>query len=603
MFNNLKIGQRLIVLIALQAFILLFVGIISVYGLRSGTTATVLLNDTVATSVGFNNVIEPLRGKLNETMNNYEVGQINWNEAQNRVNKIESEFNSSWQVLNSSVVGSEQEFIAAVIKPHLADVNAGFKRLNDIFIAGDSQELLYFAKEKLPFLIAPFVSTVQASIAEQNQVSKNVLYDSQIRENSILVITVVSFIAGILVSIVLSIIIYQSIANPISAISSTVNQVAEGNLSVRTNLDGGDELSILGKTLDSLLQDKMSLLALSEKENKLLNDSIINLLKAVSRLSQRDLTINVPVTEDVTGPLADAINKLTKDTSDVLSKVTIVAEQVGEASVNVDSKANIVKSVALTQQQDLESTADELSKASEQLNHIVGEANQCNQIAVKAGKATEVASKTVMNTLDGMNNIRETINEAGKRIKRLGERSQEIGTVVDLIKDVAERTHVLALNSSVQAAAAGEAGRGFAIIAEEVRRLAENAKQATADISSLVKNIQIETNDTMITMEKTIGYVVDGSKLAESAGSQMSETRDITDELVKSVQEIAINTKQQANISNQLRDRAEALNQSTKNTNRELDEQLSQTRSLTDFCQQLISSVKIFKLPGKAVQA
>jgi methyl-accepting chemotaxis protein len=154
----------------------------------------------------------------------------------------------------------------------------------------------------------------------------------------------------------------------------------------------------------------------------------------------------------------------------------------------------------------------------------------------------------------------------------------------------------------VQAAAAGEAGRGFAVIADEVQRLAENAKRATGEISSLVKNIQIETNDTMSTMEKTIGYVVEGSRLAESAGQQMHETQEITSTLVAAVREIAANTERQAEISIQLRERAQVINQGAQDTTRELDEQLVQTRSLTDFCKQLISSVKIFKLPDSSTQ-
>ncbi|HEX7027888.1 MAG TPA: methyl-accepting chemotaxis protein, partial [Gammaproteobacteria bacterium] len=387
------------------------------------------------------------------------------------------------------------------------------------------------------------------------------------------------------------------------AISNTVHQVSHGDISVRTELEGTDELATLGRTLDNLLSDKMATLDQSEKENKILNNSIISLLRAVSLLSQRDLTINLPVTEDVTGPLADAINKLTRDTSTVLANVTAVAEHVEAASEQVDSKANFVKNVAMTQQQDLARTAQELAQASIELNNIVAAAKQCNQIAEQAGKSTQTAAETVTNTLQGMNTIRETINEAGKRIKRLGERSQEINTVVDLIKDIAERTHVLALNSSVQAAAAGEAGRGFAVIADEVQRLAENAKRATGEISSLVKNIQIETNDTMTTMERTIGYVVDGSKLAESAGRQMNETQQITSALVAAVKEIAANTERQADISSQLRERAQIINQSTHDTARQLDEQLVQTKSLTDFCKQLISSVKIFKLPASLPQA
>lgn len=602
MFSNLKIGQRLIVLISLQAIILLFVGIISIYGLRSGTESTQELDKAVATSTRLNYVIEPIRADLVDTARNLYNGTLTWEEAAANLAFIEEDFEQNWNGFIDSLPPTELDFINDVLTPHLNDVRAAVTELKSIISARDQIELESLVLDRLEAAIIPFVSSAQASVAEQDLMSKNILFESQQREKSVFVITIVAFLMGIFVSSMIGILIFQSIASPIRTISETVRQVSAGDITARTRLDGSDELAGLGRTLDDLLEDKMTSLDRSEKENIILNNSIINLLKAVSLLSQRDLTIHLPVTEDVTGPLADAINKLTRDMSTVLAKVTAVSEQVESASEQVDSKANFVKRVAMTQQQDLAKTAQELAQASIELNNIVAAAKECNQIAERAGDSTHVAADTVTSTLKGMNTIRETINEAGKRIKRLGERSQEINTVVDLIKDIAERTHVLALNSSVQAAAAGDAGRGFAVIADEVQRLAENAKRATGEISSLVKNIQIETNDTMTTMEKTIGYVVDGSKLAESAGRQMNETEQITVALVEAVREIAANTERQAEISSQLRERAQVINQSTHDTARELDEQLAQTKSLTEFCKQLISSVKIFKLPASIVQ-
>ncbi|HEX5057399.1 MAG TPA: methyl-accepting chemotaxis protein [Gammaproteobacteria bacterium] len=598
MFGNLKIGQRIISLIVIQAIILLFVGLISIYGLRSGTESTLELDKAVNASARLSYVVEPIRTDFLELVRDLSEGKLGWQDAATKLSLVESDFEDNWNIFIDSLSAADLEFTDEVLTPYRADIKQVVARLQAIIDGQDGAALENFASNEAKPATMMFVSNVQASIAEQDLRSNNILVESQRREKSILIITIVAFIAGIFVSSVLGILIYQSIAAPIGVISETVRKVSNGDISARAGLEGNDELSSLGRTLDELLRDKMATLDQSARENRILNDSIINLLRAVSLLSQRDLTINLPVTEDVTGPLADAINKLTRDTSAVLTKVTHVAERVGLASEQVDSKANFVKNVAMTQQQDLAKTAQELAQASVELNNIVAVANNCNQIAGRADKSTQTATATVTDTLRGMNTIRETINEAGKRIKRLGERSQEIGTVVDLIKDVAERTHVLALNSSVQAAAAGEAGRGFAVIAEEVQRLAENAKRATGEISSLVKNIQIETNDTMTTMEKTIGYVVEGSKLAESAGQQMQETQQITGMLVAAVREIAANTEKQAWISNQLRERAQVINQSTQDTARELDEQLDQTRSLTDFCKQLISSVKIFKLPA-----
>lgn len=603
MFSKLKIGQRLISLIVIQAIVLLFVGIISVYGLRTSTESTKELDKAVITSTKLSYIIEPIRSDFMGTVKDLYAGMINWHAAGQKLEFARTEFDNSWNDFVNSLAPVELEFVNNALTPYLTDVKYAMNRLDNIVVNRDRSALERFAQSEMRVAVIPFISNVQASVAEQDLVSKNILLESQQREKSILIITIVAFLGGMFVSSVLGVLIYQSISVPISSIADTVRKVAEGDITARTGIRGTDELSALGNTLDALLDDKMATLDHSEKENKVLNDAIINLLRAVSRLSQRDLTINLPVTEDVTGPLADAINKLTKDTSTVLAKVTEVAERVEAASIQVDSKANIVKNVAMTQQHDLSMTAEELANASAELNAIVAAANECNQIAERADKTTYTASDTVSNTLKGMTTIRETINEAGKRIKRLGERSQEISTVVDLIKDIAERTHVLALNSSVQAAAAGEAGRGFAVIADEVQRLAENAKRATGEISSLVKNIQIETNDTMSTMERTIGYVVEGSKLAESAGQHMHQTRDITSSLVAAVKGIAESTQRQAEISSQLRERAQIINRGTEDTARELDEQLMQTKNLADFCKQLISSVKIFKLPEAPAQA
>lgn len=603
MFSKLKISQRLIGLIVVQAIVLLFVGIISIYGLRVSTESTLLLDKAVITSTKLSYILDPVRSDFIDTVKDLDNGAINWGKAEKQLEYARTDFEQNWGEFLNSLDDSELSFVDSVMTPYLDDVRNAMDKFSQIAIAEDVAGLNQFSRYELRQAVLPFISNVQASVAEQDFLSKNILLDSRVRERSIFIITVIAFIAGIAVSSILGGLIFQSIAAPIRRISETVQKVSEGDITARTNIEGTDELAHLGGTLDDLLIDKVTSLNRSEEENRVLNDSIINLLRAVSRLSQRDLTINLPVTEDVTGPLADAINKLTRDTSTVLAKVTDVAEQVEAASEEVDNKANIVKSVAMNQQHDLAETAEALAQASLELNAIVTAADECNKIAERAGESTLLANNTVADTLKGMNTIRETINEAGKRIKRLGERSQEISTVVDLIKDIAERTHVLALNSSVQAAAAGEAGRGFAVIADEVQRLAENAKRATSEISSLVKNIQIETNDTMSTMERTIGYVVEGSKLAESAGEQMHETQDITSTLVSAVREISENTERQAEISNQLRERAQVINQSTHDTTRELDEQLSQTRSLTDFCKELISSVKIFKLPSTRAEA
>ena len=170
---------------------------------------------------------------------------------------------------------------------------------------------------------------------------------------------------------------------------------------------------------------------------------------------------------------------------------------------------------------------------------------------------------------------------------------------MDIINTIAERTHVLALNAGMQAAAAGEAGRGFAVVADEVQRLAESSRDATAQIASLVKNIQVDTNDTIVTMDRTISQVVEGSRMAETAGRQMVASQQTTASLVSAVGQIAASSEQQARISSELRNRASGILEQTQATSRELVEQLTQTKNLVQYARMLVHSVRVFKLPAE----
>jgi methyl-accepting chemotaxis protein len=390
---------------------------------------------------------------------------------------------------------------------------------------------------------------------------------------------------------------FGRIAAPIGHLEATVTKVAEGDFTARAEIKTGDELETLSNAFNGLLDDRLTALAKAEKVNEQLNNSIIELLKASFQLSQRDLTVQVPVTEDVTGPLADAINQMATETSKVLLNVRRITDEVEAASNQVKEQGDNVSRVAEAEREIVDTTMAELSAAAEAMNKIAEVAQSCNEIASQATRSTQTALTTVTSTVDGMSEIREAIHETEKRIKRLGERAQEISSIVDIINNIAERTHVLALNASMQAAAAGDAGRGFSVVADEVQRLAESSRNATSQISALVKNIQVETNDTIATMDKTIGQVVEGSRLAERAGEQMKDTQNTTANLVQVVEQIAMASRQQAQISNDLRERASTIQETTQETGRQLEEQTEHTIRLVDYSKQLIESVRVFKLP------
>ena len=335
----------------------------------------------------------------------------------------------------------------------------------------------------------------------------------------------------------------------------------------------------------------------AEEENDRLNNSVIAVLQAVNQLSERDLTVKAPVTEDVMGAVSDSINQLAGETARVLHGVTGIADQVAQVSTNVKQQADNVAQTAEKERQNVDQMMHSLQTAVQTMDRVAEMAERSNQSAEQATQVTNNALNTVNDTVRGMESIRATIAETEKRIKRLGERSQEISGIVNLINTISERTHVLALNASMQAAVAGEAGRGFSVVAEEVQRLAESSRNATQQIATLVGNIQQETNETINTVNRTIGQVVEGSEQAQAAGEQMRLTQEITTQLVSQVQGIAQASAQQKDMSQQLLQAVRQIGDSTQQTAQQIEAQNREAETLQQAALQLVESVNVFKLP------
>jgi len=255
-----------------------------------------------------------------------------------------------------------------------------------------------------------------------------------------------------------------------------------------------------------------------------------------------------------------------------------------------------INKLAMKEQERAIETAEQMNLMMERLDSISNSANNTNNMADTASESTKLAHESVTDTLTGMSDIRTTVQETGKRIKQLGERSQEISHVIEIIETIAERTTLLALNASMQAVAAGDEGKGFSVIAEEIQRLAESSRESTGQISTLVRNIQQETNTTIETMDKTIEQVVDGSVKAEDAADQMKKVLDTTSELVSAVDQIANASKDQVTISKDLKHKAENILKSTQVTGQELLSLTGLSRNMSDYAQQLVTSVDVFTL-------
>ncbi len=391
--------------------------------------------------------------------------------------------------------------------------------------------------------------------------------------------------------------IYKSIVFPMAHIQRIIRRINKGDTKARVGLKTNDELGDLGEAFNKLLDDRINNLETQSSENEKLNNSIISLIKSLGRIAQKDLTIKVPVSDDITGTISDAVNLLTKETAKTLFQVKDISEEVNTVSDQLKKQSDVVMQVADKEREQVIETTKALELATRAMNHIAKSAESANSMADKTINSTRFARETVTETVNGILNIRETISETEKRIKRLGERSQEITGIVNLINSIAERTHILALNASMHAASAGEAGKGFAVVAEEVQRLAENAREATEDISSMVNNIRIETSDTVNTMNKLISQVAEGSKLAEQAGQQMQEAESSTKELVETVGTISKNSVNQAKFANKVRDRAALIRRSTEETGEKLAEQTKHTNNLKSCSQVLVERVNMFILP------
>ena len=426
-------------------------------------------------------------------------------------------------------------------------------------------------------------------VAEADEPINNLNTQSLLR--ALLIGFAVVAIAGFAVSVFL-----RRFLQPIQTLSDTVQKVAGGETAARSKLTEQDEIGDLGRAFDGLLDDRIASLEKAAKENETLNNSVIDLLQAVFQLSNRDLTARAPVTEDIIGTVASSINQFSDETGRTLIDVQRIAEQLALTSESVRVQSVMVEETARAEREALQSMSVNLTQATTQLAQVAELSEQSNKAAGVATDATQNALAAVQGTVQGMDQLRESISDMEKRFKRLGERSQEISTAVQLINAISERTHVLALNASMQAATAGEAGRGFAVVAEEVQRLSDSSRQATSTISQLVGNIQAETNETLFTVNRLIGDVVRQSELAQRAGVQMNQTQQTTQQLVSLVRQIAQFSEQQAKLAADLQKSVVEINAGTEQTSAAIAEQTTSTQFLADSSRQLTAAVGQFKL-------
>ena len=336
---------------------------------------------------------------------------------------------------------------------------------------------------------------------------------------------------------------------------------------------------------------------LVEEENARNQEAIMRLLDEIGDLAAGDLTVKTTVCEDFTGAIADSINVTVESLRGLVKTINDTSTQLSSSVHETEQIASQLSEASKQQSHDISVAGTSISEMSVSMDDVSTEASESSKVAMRSVEIAKNGGEAVKRTMDGMDNIREHIQETSKRIKRLGESSQEIGDIVELINDIAEQTNILALNASIQAAMAGEAGRGFAVVADEVQRLAERSANATKQIEALVKTIQADTHEAVISMEKSTAGVVNGAQIAEDAGSALEEIESVSNQLAGLIQNISSSAREQANEATQLATSMNSIQEMTTQASTGTEQTARSIGNLSRLAQDLDTSVTGFKLP------
>ena len=339
-----------------------------------------------------------------------------------------------------------------------------------------------------------------------------------------------------------------------------------------------------------------SSLKLLEQDGQSNQMAVLNLLDEMGDLADGDLTVRAVVRENITGAIADSINYTIDKLRDLVTEITRASEQVNNVVGQAQETSSSLLTASQKQSQQITETTDAVTSMTRSILQVSSNASQASEVAERSLRSATQGSRAVQNTIEGMNAIREQIQETSKRIKRLGESSQEISEIVDLISDITEQTNILALNAAIQAASAGEAGRGFTVVAEEVQRLAERSSEATKQIGAIVKTIQTDTNSAVMAMERSTQGVVEGAQLSDAAGKALSEIETVTNNLARLIESISSATEAQTQVASTVTKNMEQIQEITTQTSKGTQETASTIGELASLARDLRASVSGFKL-------
>lgn len=377
--------------------------------------------------------------------------------------------------------------------------------------------------------------------------------------------------------------------------SAIAKQIASGDLSARVNLRS--DADAFGRAFQDMIDRLCSLVQTQETRDRL-EKSIRKLRAEVSEVAAGDLTVQAEVSPEMTGAIADAFNQMTRELRSLIKQVKDVTFQVGVSANAINDTTEQLAAGSQAQGAQISRTTSAISNMALRIQEVSENASLSAQVAGDSLGNARYGTKAVQDNINAMNSIRKQVQETAKRIKKLGERSQEISLIVGLLDDLSDRTSLLALNASLQASAAGEAGAGFAVVAEEVERLAERSNRLTQQIAALAQTIQSETKDVVASMEETIHEVVVGSTLADKAGQALIEIEQVSQRLAELLQSISESAKQQAKSSEDISSAMESISKVTELVQTGTKRAADSVKMLVELSEELRGSVAPFKLPN-----
>ncbi len=385
------------------------------------------------------------------------------------------------------------------------------------------------------------------------------------------------------------------IVAPVKDLMRIADALGRGDLSQKTNVKTGDELGQLGETFNRTI-DRLQGLVQTETDRDKMQHQVMDLLSVVSTAAEGDLTIKAEVTADALGSVADAFNLMITGLTTLVTQASNVANEIQRSTGDILHSADRMRIGAEEQASQIQTASEAVNAMSLTTQRMAENAGAATQTSVKATQAAVKGGTAVSETIKGMQRIRATVQSTGKKIKGLGERSLEIGAIIEVINEIATQTNLLALNAAIEAARAGEQGKGFAVVADEVRKLAERAARATKDITGLIKGIQVETSEAVTVMEEGTREVEEGTKLADQAGAALREIEQIVKQTATLMTDITRAAADQVKSTESVVHTMGSISQLTQETAHGVQETVATISSLADLTKRLNDAIGRFKI-------